>query len=130
MAAEKPQPKAVPTLMSSGPDITPPEMPLAFDEQGLAVAVSHPIFETSDDEHQTGADYGSFLDLLTVGAADAEQVGRRVIFLRYIMQSPDQRGTLADVARLLGISKQAAHKRLTRFRADLPAISKESGFSG
>ena len=111
-------------------DISPPEMPLAFDDDGRAVAVSHPVYETPDSEPQAGADYGAFLELLTVGATDAEQVGRRAIFLAYLIRDPDKRGTLADMARLLGISKQAAHKRLTRFRAELPAICRESGFAG
>lgn len=103
-------------------------MPTYYDEAGHPVAVVQPAYEA--DDTQEGADYAGLLSLLTTGAADAETIGKRTALLAYIMQPPDRRGTLEDLGRLLGVSRQAAFKRLTRFKAELPAICKESGFVG
>ncbi len=105
-------------------------MPICFDEAGHPVGVSEPIYVATDAETQDGADYVGLLSLLTTGAADPETIGKRTALLAYIMQPPDRRGTLEDLGRLLGVSRQAAFKRLTRFKAELPAICKESGFVG
>lgn len=74
-------------------------------------------------------DFGSFLALLTTGAPDALTIGRRAALLAYVMNPPDQRGTLEDLGRLLGVSRQRAHQVLTKFRKELPIIARESGFS-
>ena len=109
----------------------PPEMPTCFDEQGRRIAVTHPVYEPTpaDDDRAAAVDYAALLGLLTSGATTAEQIGRRVALVAFIMQPPDRRGTLTDLGRLLGVSKQRAHAMLTRFRQELPQIAIESGFS-
>ena len=118
-------------------EIYAPELPTAshvyFDDDGnpVAIATAHNPEARTDEqtETNTGTDYGGFLVLLTVGARSAEDIGKRAALLKFVMLPPDQRGTLEDLGRLLGVSKQRAHTVLTAFRKQLPQIANETGFS-
>ena len=107
----------------------PPEWAF-FDEQGRRIAVTHPVYEPTpaNDDRADAPDFSDLLALLTCGAETAEQIGRRVALVAFVMMPPDRRGNLSDLGRLLGVSKQRAHAMLTRFRQELPQIAIESGF--
>ena len=86
------------------------------------------------DEKATDAppqrDYGSLFGLLIAGAPDATTVHRRVLALGYMLHAPGAPRSLAELGLALGITKQAAAKWLTQFRAILPAIAREMGLDG
>jgi hypothetical protein len=82
-----------------------------------------PITGNNDEIESTPttlADYAGLLNALTFGAIDAEEVGRRTLCMAYVFRSPDERGTLEDLGRALGLSKQRAHALLTKFRNEMP----------
>ena len=114
-------------------DPRPPEMPFGFDEAGIVPAVWPEAIEPEADatpREASGCDYGRLLALLTTGAPDADTIAWRALLLAYAMKSEGGPQTLADIARVMTVSRQAAWLRLTRFRALLPAIAREVGFDG
>lgn len=119
------------------PENDAPELPtigdVFFDDAGEPVAITTPYdtaveADDTQDDAITGTDYGGFLALLTIGAQSADAIGKRAALLKYVMLPPDQRGTLEDLGRLLGVTKQRAHAVLTTFRLELPKIANEIGF--
>jgi hypothetical protein len=104
--------------LNDDPDITP-EMPLAFDEAGHPVAVSPPVYETPDetqDDQPGKITLADIPDLLLCGAQDDHDTAGRAAMLGYILKSQFAPQSLDELGLRLGISKQAAHKRLTTFR--------------
>lgn len=99
-------------------DILPPEMP-CFDEAGRPVGVVQPIYETSEPlalDAQGGLTLRDVFDLLLYAAQDDHEIAGRVSLLGYLMKSERAPKTLAELGARLGISRQAAFKRLTTFR--------------
>jgi hypothetical protein len=106
-----------------------PEMPAAYDEAGRPVPVAEPAVYDADDQDDApaGPDYARLISVLTMCAETTEEVGRRTLMLGYMLKSAGAPRTLEDVGRLLGITKQAAAKRLTIFKRILPQIAMEAG---
>jgi hypothetical protein len=112
------------------PQAVAPELPTFYDDAGRPTAVDLPAVYGEPEPDAEPRDYGKLLALLIAGAPDAQTVGRRALCLGYMLQARGAPATLADLGRTLGISRQAAHRRLTRFRAILPAMAKEIGLAG
>ena len=90
-----------------------------FDEAGQRVTVSHPIYETEDDPQdapRAKLTLKDTFDLLLCGAMDDREIAGRVKVMGYIVKAERAPRTLDELGFALGISKQAAHKRLTIFR--------------
>jgi hypothetical protein len=105
---------------------------LAFDEDGRPVLVTEPaVYDDDDDAHEPPArDYGAIFSMLIMGATDAETYRRRVLGWGYLLKANGAPQSLAELGTALGISKQAAAKWLTAFRATLREIAQENGFDG
>ena len=94
-------------------------MPLAFDEAGRAVAVSHPIFETPGDDPQDDprSDFqeklAGFLQWLAAGNS-VEQAGRRAILLAHLAGKSGCKND-KELARKLNISGG----RISQLRAEI-----------
>jgi hypothetical protein len=107
----------------------PPELPLAFDADGHPVQVDEPEVYDNPEGPAPERDYAKVIGLLVTGAPDAATAGRRALLLGFILKADGAPRTLADLGRTLGVSKQRAHVVLTQFRALLPEIAREIGFS-
>jgi len=97
---------------------TAPEMPLAFDEAGHPVAVSHPIYETADEaQDDPRSDFqeklANFLQWLADGAT-VEQAGRKAILLAHLAGKSGCK-TDKELARRLNISGG----RISQLRAEI-----------
>ena len=98
-----------------------PEMPLAFDEAGEPVAVSHPVYETADDDEgdTIRADaqtiIGEFLRMMTASAT-ALQVGQRMIVLAYLTGKFE-----ANTQRELATALNVSPGRVTQIMAEIPS---------
>jgi DNA-directed RNA polymerase specialized sigma subunit len=106
--------------MTEDMDIAP-EIPLAFDEAGEPVAVSHPVYETADDgdldtiRADAQTIIGEFLSMMTAGAT-ALQVGQRMIVLAYLAGRVEA-NTQRELARALNVSPS----RVTQIMAEIPS---------
>ena len=111
-------------------DPLPPEWP-AFDDQGHPVKVDMPVvYDEPDQDAPPERDYGKVFSMLIIGTTDAETIRRRVLCWAYLLKAPGGPRTLDELGLALGITRQAAHKWLTRFRAILPHLAREVGFEG
>jgi hypothetical protein len=111
-------------------ELTAPELPW-FDDQGRPVLVDPPaVYDDPLPDTSPHRDYGKLFSLLIRGAPDAATVYHRVMCWAYLLKAQEGPRTLNELGLALGISRQAAHKRLTAFRALLPKIAREIGFDG
>lgn len=95
--------------MNSDDDFQPPEMPLAFDDEGRPVPVSHPAVYDADLEpdadghNEFQAKLGAFLRWLTDGAT-VESAGRKALLIAHLAgQGANQ--TDAELAKRIGVSR-------------------------
>jgi hypothetical protein len=89
-----------------------------------------PVVEAGAQDEEAPAPNDGLLRVLIVGAPDAQTLYRRALCIGYLLKSPGYPATLEQLGAVLGISKQAAAKWLTRFKALLPAIEQEIGREG
>jgi hypothetical protein len=88
-------------------ETTPPEMPLAFDEAGRPIAVTHPTYEAGEDyDDDPRADMqtaiGNFLELLA-SSGDAYKSGQVLQVLAFLAGRTPYR-TKAELAAALNVT--------------------------
>lgn len=106
-------------MNTDGLDPVAPEMPLAFDADNRLVAVTHPIYETpleGQDDQPDKMTLADMMDVLLCGISSRDEVHARTVLIGYLLQSQFAPHTLDELGAALGITKQAAAKRLTTFK--------------
>jgi hypothetical protein len=110
-------------------DTTPdyaPEMPLAFDADGRPVKVAHPAYEpppapNAIREARLDAIRG-FLEMVSA-YGDAEDIGRRVIFMAYLCNAKEFKSQ-AEVASYLRITPARASQLMAEIAKDFPSLGR------
>jgi hypothetical protein len=114
--------------MTDASDIDPPEMPVAFDEQGRPVPVSHPVYDPGEAEQidQPRADASSilaeFLRTMTKGRT-ANQAGQALHILAFWAGVHE-----AETNRALAAALKVSPGRITQIMAviagDFPSLAR------
>ena len=109
-------------------------MPLAFDEAGRPVVVTHPVYyddhggQPSDPRGEI--DPEQLLICLLTRAKNCSEVGERAMVLAYIMQVEGGPTTLRALGAALGVSHTGALKAVSRLKADFLREMTKSGLFG
>lgn len=105
-------------MTSDHDDILPPEMPLAFDQDGRPCVVTEPAAHDDPEPDECGGlEIEPILDALMVGAPGLEDIGARVVLFAFMMPRSRQRPKcLRELGAWLGCSHTAAAGRLAKLR--------------
>jgi len=106
-----------------------PEMPMAFDSEGRPIKVTHPIFETMDEDEDAtrhsnarGEIVAGLMRMLTHNA-DAAKAGQRLLVVAYLSGAIPECKTHRDLAARLNISPGRVSQIINDLRAIMPSLA-------